>query len=63
MEKHQRGDSHSRVPYPCILRRETQPMQLCFGGKADLPLGQVWETETETGDGDRREVPFPRDFE
>jgi len=42
-------------------------MQLCFGGKADLPLGQVWETETETetetGDGDRREVPFPRDFE
>jgi len=30
-------------------------MQLCFGGKADLPLGQVWETETETetGDGDR----------
>src|SRR6266404_2993882 len=36
-------------------------MQLCFGGKADLPLGQVWETGT--GDGDRREVPFPRDFE
>jgi len=22
-------------------------MQLCFGGKADLPLGQVWETGTD----------------